>query len=201
MSEMYKLRCFFNEVIQEAISEEDVKWWTDSYRQHTFDSPEEAREFIFQQKEYARKQGWGGSTKESRKFANEFPVEKIGSKYRIGAKSTPKTFDWKNVQIRTNSQEEASTLGLLNPFDGERLSKVKLLPIQQLVSTEQHSQTKQGQLKVKRIANSLQKSDNPFFVPVIVEPSGAIADGHHRYEAVKSLKLKEIPVQVILGRS
>jgi hypothetical protein len=151
MSEMDKLRCFLNEIIQEAISEEDIKWWTDNYQQHSFDSPEEAREFIFQQKEYARKQGWGGSAKENKKFANEFPVEKIGSKYRIGVKLTPKTFDWKNVQIRKNDQEEVFALGLLNPFDGERLSKVKLLPIQQLVSTEQHSQTKQGQLKVKKL--------------------------------------------------
>lgn len=200
MNEMDKLRSFLNEVIREAISKEDVIWWTDNYKQQTFSTSEEAREFIFQQKEYARRQGWGGSTKENRRFATEFPIQKIGSKYRIGIQTQSKKLEWNSVQIQPNNQEELATEGFLNPFDGERLSKVKMVPITQLTTTEQHSQTPEGQLKVRSIASSLKKNSNPFFIPVVIEPSGFIVDGHHRYEAIKLLKLKEIPVQVVLGR-
>lgn len=200
MNQMDKLRCFLKEVIREAISKEDIKWWTDNYNNQSFNTPEEAQTFIFQQKEYARKQGWGGSAKENRKFATEFPIQKVGSKYKIGIQTQSKRPNWNSVQIKPNNQEELATDGFLNTFDGEKLSKIKMVPVTQLMTTEQHSKTPEGQSKIKLIASSLKKDPNPFFVPVVIEPDGSIVDGHHRYEAVKLLKLKEIPVQVILGR-
>lgn len=194
-----RLQLFIETIVKEVISNEDLRFWTDSYRTNSFETPEEAREFIFQQREHARKQGWGGTPEENRKFANEMPISKIGKKFKIGERPKKSELNWQTVEIKPNSTEVLATEGFLNPFDGERLGRTQIVPITKLVSNETHSQTPQGKLKVKSIALSL-KSTSPYFVPIVIDESGNIVDGHHRYEAVKLLKLKTVPIQVILGR-
>jgi len=196
---MDNLKRFILETLEKAISLEDVKWWSENYSYKEFKTPEEASEFVYREKERARQQGWGGTEQESRWFANNIPTYKQGKNYKIGMKPKTSKFDWKNIRIKTNSAEELATDGWINIFDGEHLSPPRLMPISDVTPTESHSQTKEGQKKVKDIAQKLLEP-NAWFLPIVVDQSGSILDGHHRYEAVVKLKVKTIPVQMVLGR-
>jgi hypothetical protein len=193
------LKHLIQRIIKEALSDKDLAWWTDYYKNKSFDSPEEAKTFVFQQREYATQQGWGGTPEENKQFANDMPISKIGKKFKIGSVASKPSFDWQTVEIKPNDTETLASEGWLNIFDGERLGRTRIVPIDKLVSTENHAQTSAGKQKVKTIVSSL-KSNDAYFVPVVVDESGNIVDGHHRYEAAKVLKTKTIPVQVILGR-
>lgn len=194
------LKRFLLEVIEKVIKNEDVVWWAQNYSNRSFDTPEKAREFIFQERERARKQGWGGSEEENRAFANAMPLKKTGKAYRIGMAESRGSLDWAEVAIKRNDPEELATDGWINIFDGERLSRPKIVSVEKIKTTEVHSKTEEGKRKTKGIAKAL-SSPGAWFVPIVIDEQGSIIDGHHRFEAVLLLKLKTVPVQVVIGRS
>jgi hypothetical protein len=194
------LKRFLLEVIENIIKNEDVVWWAQNYSYRSFDTPEKAREFIFQERERARKQGWGGSEEENKAFANAMPLKRVGKTYKIGKPQKQVRLDWAEVDIKPNDPEELATDGWINIFDGERLSRPRVVSVASIKTTEVHSQTKEGKRKAKAIAKSF-SSPGAWFVPIVIDEQGSIVDGHHRFEAVLLLKLETVPVQVVLGRS
>jgi disulfide oxidoreductase YuzD len=73
---------------------------------------------------------------------------------------------------------------------------MKMVPVQTLHMTEDHSRTESGEEKVYRYAQRIR--DDKEFLAIVVDTDGVILDGHHRFRAVCDvLKWKKIAALVI----
>lgn len=180
----------------------DVEWWTKYAQSLIFKTEEETKQWIFEKREWADKQSYqsvfGGpdGPEYNRAFANAVPLYKSGKSWKIGKRIRKKLFGWDDIHIEPNSLENLTSAGYVNMFDNPELGPVKLVPISKLYKTERHSETINGQAKVMWLAQHI-KNDG-YFKAIVYGSDGEIIDGHHRYEAVKSLKLKTIPAQLLV---
>jgi hypothetical protein len=181
-----------------------TKYWSGRF----FVSEAEAREAFRDAEEHYNRQYGGVFAKKLTKSqikrkADAVPVYRTRRGFCIGekpktARAGSKAFSWGGVRIAKTTLEDISDLASV--FE-DKLSKVQIAKMSSLLATEHHSMTPEGREKAKRIAESISGDSDAFFETIVVEPDGSIVDGHHRFEALKLLGAKEVPVRVLMRGS
>lgn len=177
-----------------------TKYWSGSF----FLSEADAREAFRGAEEHYNRQYGGVFAKkltkaQIRRKAESVPVYKTRRGFCIGekpkaSKASSRAFSWDGIRIVKTTLEDLSDLASVLE---DRLSKVQMMKMSSLVATEHHSRTADGVEKAKRIAESIRGDADAFFETIVVELDGSIVDGHHRFEALKLLGAKEVPVRVL----
>lgn len=180
---------FYN-YLKEEIDKETIKYWSSYAKNMDFDSEKKAREWILYKLDKNEKEFPFLKKLDNKKIAREIPIYKQGKKFKIGKRIRKAKLSWKDIEI--GEAHIHHIVGMtVNPMDIERTIKTKFYPINKIHGTE-----KVYQDQVNNIVEEI-KEENIFY-PIVIDDNFAILDGHHRFEAVKKLKLKTIPAVMIV---
>lgn len=190
----------------EAVEQSTIEWWTRYAAQRPFKSEEEARAFI---RRKTQDSAWTIGQPDPEAYYNQLAAEMplyqgragwfIGSpqiKRRVQQRSRRKAnppFSWKNITLIEPDFTELRSFGFLDSSD--RITGPKMVSIADLTPTESGQDEEQISAIIQWI-----KEDGEF-KPFVIEEGGAIADGHHRYEALKRMKVKRGPAYTIVRGS
>jgi GNAT superfamily N-acetyltransferase len=174
------------------------------YSLRDFKSEDAAREFYFNSLEKDDKSPWVQAmpssfhgTELNKAISLLVPIYKAGKNFRIGKAPKKVARDpWAEIDVTTPSLAPLQSVGILNPFDGYKVKGVKMLSINDINMTEDHSYTTGGVKKVEWLAEKIK--ENGKFTAIIVNQDYSILDGHHRFRAIRDyLRYKTIPALVI----
>jgi len=102
-------------------------------------------------------------------------------------------FSWKNITLIEPDFTQLRSFGFMDMSD--RITGPKMVSLADLTPTE----SGQDEDTINEIIQWIKEDGE--FKPFVIEESGAIADGHHRYEALKRMKVKRGPAYTIVRGS
>lgn len=179
----------FLKYLKEEMKKEDIEYWSNYSINMNFKSSDEAKKWIKNKLDIWYKQGLiFGDPDYS--IVDEMPIYKKGKYYKIGKPLKKKKLTWDDIEV-----EEAKIYHIIgttvNPMDIKKTIKTKFYPISKIHGTEKIYTD-----RVNKIILEI-KEENIFY-PIVIDNNYAILDGHHRFEAIKKLKLKKIPALMIV---
>jgi hypothetical protein len=180
------------------VTPDDVGYWSSYAKGMTFPNERAARDWLFSRLEKGSK-AWGSDdSKKNREMAERMPLYQQFGRWKIGMKlvTAPKTVSEDDIEVEEQTYEHVATSGLVAPGDIERVDKPVWVPIEDLVATEDHTETKEGRAKAEEIARSIRRTKKITALWVDADDE-SVMDGHHRLEACKILGLKKVPVQYV----
>lgn len=188
----------FKNILQESIDQDRINWWSTYAKRMIFASEEEARKWIVHNmKRWVTYPNPVSSLEQIEKDAFEIPLYQSGKSWKVGKRiQIDRRFSWSNINIEPNSLEELETAGYINMFDVESMSSIKMISISKIIPTEDHA-VKEDKEEVLNYAKEIKNGKVESFKAIVIDDTMGIIDGHHRYYAIKLLKMKNIPAQII----
>ena len=191
--------------LSEDISQADIDNIVQYASQRVFSSEEEAREFVASKDQAGQPWNFGVDEGYWTKMSKVIPVYQTARGWKLGSVKDIKRikqqqyrrrnppFSWKNVTL---IEPDFTTMRSMGFIDSEsKITGPKMVSMDSLSLTERDQHTSD----VKEVMQWIKESGE--FKPLVIEESGAIIDGHHRYLALKMMKVKRVPVYVVVRSS
>ena len=190
-------------LLRESIDPKEVEHWTKYAGHRDFDSEDSIRRLIAGK---AKSSLWnmGMSPEQATAYYNDLaanmPVYQTAKGWRIGDKkglkriqnkrSRANRFTWDKVDLLDVAWTNIFSLGLINQFDVDKIVGPKRVPLKNITPNERHDQE-----HAENIAAQIK--ENLEFRPIVLDSQLVIVDGHHRFEAAKILKMRNIPAYIV----
>lgn len=179
----------------QGLKPSDIEWWAKYARTKIFKTPEEAREWVFQRREYADKQShavlFGVDGPEyNRAFADAIPLYQSGKSWKIGKRiRTDNRFRLGQLEVRRPDLEELNLIAQSNGLGNYRFHPVKWIRVSFDPDDYYLRQEK------RRIWNLAQEIKQNKWIEAIVYDykHGDIIEGQHRARAMTMLGFKSVP--------
>lgn len=189
----------------EEVSPADIDNMVQYAGQRVFSSEEEARKFVASKENAGSPWNFGNPTGYWIEMSKVIPVYQTAKGWKLGSTKDLKRikqrqyrranppFSWKNITLLEPNFTELRSFGFLDLSD--RITGPKMVPMASLHPTE----SGQDEEQISEIIQWIKKDGE--FKPLVIEEGGSIADGHHRFEALKLMKVKRVPVYTIVRGS
>ncbi len=178
-----------------GISVEDINWWARYAQSRIFNSEQEAREWIFRNRErFDRSAPFEiDGPEHNRKFAESMPLYLSGKSYKIGKRvRNDKRFRLKDLEVKLPDWEYIINTAQATDTRDFKVHKVQWIPIKYTVSdTNDYYLTNQ----LGRIQNlAYQIKTNGWIEAVIYDYKDKhIIEGQHRARAMRLLGFATVP--------
>lgn len=183
----------------ESISPDTLKWWSNYSKYKTFSTEQEAREWVFQRREFADKQtsaqifGIDGPEK-NRQFANEIPIYKSGKSYKIGKRiRNDNRFRLMHLTVKKPSLYEINMVAQANGESDYKIHPVKWIPLRKILPENDSWYSYGNELqRIKDLANDIKR--NKWIEAIIYDVKGNfVIEGQHRSRSLKLLGFNTVP--------
>ncbi len=189
----------------EDVTSADIDNMVQYASQRVFPSEEEARRFVASKDQAGSPWNFGASTGYWTEMSKVIPVYQTTKGWKLGSQKDIKrlkqkqyrranpSFTWKNITLLEPNWTELRSFGFMDMSD--RVTGPKMVPVASLTPTE----SGQDEEQISEIIQWIKEDGE--FKPLVIEEGGAIVDGHHRWEALKLMKVKRVPVYTIVRGS
>ncbi len=186
-----------------SLSDSDIQWWTSYSKGFSFNTENEARQWIKSRLDWFNKQHGsivGIDKNKNKTTIEQMPLYRYNNKFKIGLKKflQVKKNTWQGVVIKRNSLEELSTAGFVLAQDVKRISGVEFVKTNSIHETDSNTEYKDNKF-IQSLSILIKNKDLDYFKAVVVDQNTmGLIDGHHRLQAVRLAGEKEIPCQFVL---
>jgi hypothetical protein len=178
-----------------GLKHDDVEWWAKYASAKIFPTPEEARNWLFQRREFADQQTsakvFGVDGPEfNHAFANAMPLYQSGKSWKIGKRiRTDNRFRLNQLEVKRPSLEELNEIAQANGTGDYKFHKTKWIK----VSFDKSDYYLVNQKE--RIANLANQIKNNKWIEAIVYDYSdqSIIEGQHRARAMTVLGFNTVP--------
>lgn len=178
-----------------GITQESLNWWANYAVNHIFSSPQEAKDWIFNKREFADRQSHApvfgiDGPEYNRAFADAMPIYQSGKSWKIGKRiRTDNRFRLNNLEVKRPSSEELNIIAQSNGSGEYKIHPVKWIKVS--FSDDDYYMTSQKE-RIDNLANQI-KTNNWIEAIVYDYASQTIIEGQHRARAIVKLGFNTVP--------
>ena len=199
---IHKLMSTFRQFLNESLSPETIKFWSNYAKTRIFATEEQARDWLFYQLERSDHQphsamfGINGPEK-NRSIATEMPLWQSGKSWKIGkrVRGPDNRLRLKDLEIKHPGLQKLVVIAQSNTEYDFEFTKVQPFSIKALLPEQDRYLTNPGEIaRIQNLAYSIKT--HRWFEPVVVGVAGKdleLWEGQHRTRALKLLGFNMVP--------
>lgn len=182
----------------QGITKDNIIWWAKYASTKTFPTEQDAREWVFQRREYADRQSYAhvvgiDGPEYNRAFADAIPIYQSGKSFKIGKRiQKDNRLRLKDLKVRQPEWEYIIQTAQANGTEDFKVHPIQWIPVRYTVEDENDHYMTTEKTYITNLANQIKT--NGWIEAVIFEwHSKNIIEGQHRARAMRILGFNTVP--------